>query len=78
MNYKKSNILAVYLTETNKFGVVLENENPANNFKVSNDQAIMLRDRGCNLTSQALSRCNLLESRTKTMKQSVSRFFSRM
>jgi hypothetical protein len=78
MNYKKSNILAVYLTATNKFGVVLENENPANNFRVSNDQAIMLRDRGCNLTNEALSRCNLLESRSKLVKQSVSTFFSRM
>jgi hypothetical protein len=78
MNYKKSSILAVYLTATNKFGVVLENENPARNFTVRYDQAIMLRDRGCNLTIEALSRCKLLESRTKTMKQSVSTFFSRM
>jgi hypothetical protein len=76
MIYKKSNILAVYLTATNKFGVVLENKKPANNFTVNNNEAIKLRDEGFNLTDEALKRCKWLESRTKSNKQSMATFFS--
>jgi hypothetical protein len=76
MIHKKSNILEVYLTATNKFGIILENKKPVRNFTITNDQAIKLRNEGFNLTNEALERCNLLESRTELIKQSMTTFFS--